>query len=177
MRSGSTEMRRRHHGAKRHLNRPPWIGKEAGNTRKRLIRFGIEHVENGADQQCVAGLLPVIAAFQRSFRVDQHIRDILDIAHLPFAAANFQQWIIGGRIRVGWIEQQHAAVPLAKAGSQGPVLSLDVMDDATARPGQKRRHHQTDALAGSGRREAEHMFRSIMPEVVTLKPAEYDPIR
>ena len=72
-------------------------------------------MKNGADEQRVASFLPVIAALERSLGVDKHIGDILDVAYLPFAAANFQQRIVGCRIRVGWIEQQHAAVPSPEA--------------------------------------------------------------
>ena len=91
--------------------------------------------------------LPVIAALERSLGVDKHVRRILNVAYLPFAAANFQQRIVGCRLRIGRIKQQHAAVPSPEARSQGPVLTLDVVDDATAPPGQKRWHHKADAFA------------------------------
>jgi hypothetical protein len=35
--------------------------------------------------------IPVIASFQCPFRIDQTIRDILDVANFPFAATDFQQ--------------------------------------------------------------------------------------
>jgi hypothetical protein len=89
-------VRRRHHGAERHFNRAFWVGEETGNAGKRLARFGVKDVENGADQQRVAGLLPMIATFDRSLRVDQYVRDILEIARLPLAATNLQQWILRG---------------------------------------------------------------------------------
>ena len=111
MRPGLAEVRRRHHGPERHLDRTLRIGEEAGDAGERLVRLGVEDMENGADQKRVAGLLPMIAPFERPFGVDQHIGDVLDVAHLPFAAANLQQRIVGGRLRVGRIEQQHAAMP------------------------------------------------------------------
>ena len=46
------------------------------------------------------------------------------------------------------------------------------MDDATSRPSQKRRDNKSDALAGSGRREAQHMLRSIMPQILSLDTPE-----
>ena len=46
------------------------------------------------------------------------------------------------------------------------------MDDATSRPGQERRDNKADALAGSGRREAQHMLRSIVPQILSLEPPE-----
>jgi hypothetical protein len=39
-----TEMRRRHHGAERHLDRVFRVGEEAGNARKRFVCFGIKHM-------------------------------------------------------------------------------------------------------------------------------------
>jgi hypothetical protein len=38
---------------------------------------------------------------------------------------------------------------------QRPVLALDVVHDCRPRPGQQCRHHEADALAAAGRREAE----------------------
>src|SRR5713101_4073867 len=67
-------------------------------------------------------------------------------------------------------------MPATEARSQGPVLPLDVVDDTTTRPGQKRRYHETNAFTGPGRREAQHMLRSIVPQVVTLETPEYDTV-
>ena len=64
----------------------------------------------------------------------------------------------------------------AKAGCQIPVLALDVMDNAAPWPGQERRHHQPNALARSGRCKAEDVFRAIMPQIVAIQLAEYDPV-
>ena len=88
----------------------------------------------------------------------------------PFAAPNLEQRIVGGARRVGRIEQQHAAEPRAPAGRQRPVLALDVVDDRRARPGQQRRHDQADALAAAGRREAQHMLRTVVAQIVA-RPA------
>ena len=117
---------------------------------QRLVRLGVEHVQDGADQQRVAGLLPVIAPLQRAFRVDQDVGDVLDVADLPFAAADLEQRIVGGaeRALVG-SNSRHAAEARAPAGGQRPVLALDVVDDRRARPGQQRRHDEADALAAT----------------------------
>jgi hypothetical protein len=64
----------------------------------------------------------------------------------------------------------------AKAGGQLPVLALDVVDDGRARPGQQRGHDQADALAGSGRREAQHMLRPVMAQIVAVVAAEHHAI-
>ena len=133
-------------------------------------------MQDGANQKGVTGLFPMIATFQRSFGIDQNVGDILDVAHLPFTAANFQQRIVGGRLCIGRIEQQDAAMPATKARGQGPVLALDVVDDAAARPGQQRRHDQTDTLAGPGRSEAQHVFRPIVTQIVALELAEDDTV-
>ena len=116
------------------------------------------------------------STLQRSLRVDQDISDILDVAHLPFAAANFQQRIVGRRLRISRIEQQNAAVSGPETRGQVPVLALDIVHDAATRPGQERRYYQANALARPGRRETQHVFRSIMPEIIALQLAEHDAI-
>ena len=151
----------------------PRLNKKDG---ERFVWLGVENMKNGADQQSVAGFLPVIAALERSLGVDKHVRRILNVAYLPFAAANFQQRIVGCRLRIGRIKQQHAAVPSPEARSQGPVLTLDVVDNATAWPGQQGRYHETNTLSGRGRRKAQHMLRSIMAQVIALEPSEHDAI-
>ncbi len=124
----------------------------------------------------MAGFLPMVATFERPFRVHQHIGDVLDIAHLPFSATNLKQRVVRCRLRVCRVEQQHAAVPRTKARRQTPILALDVMDNATAWPGQQGRHHKADTLAGSGRCKAQHMFRPIVTQVVALELAEHDTV-
>ena len=64
----------------------------------------------------------------------------------------------------------------AETRRQGPILALDVMDNAAARPGQKRRYHETNTLAGPGRRKAQHVLRPIMAEVTALESSEHDAI-
>src|SRR6476620_7705808 len=124
----------------------------------------------------MAGLLPMVPLVERSLGVDQHIGDVLDVTYLPFAAADFQQRIVRRRLGVGRIKQQHAAVLRAVTGGELPVLALDVVDDRRAWPGQERRHDQADAFAGTGRREAQHMLRAVVTEIVLAEPAEHDAI-
>ena len=64
----------------------------------------------------------------------------------------------------------------AKACCQIPVLALDVVDDGRARPSQKRRDHQTDAFAGSGRCKAKDMFRAIMAKMGLVQLAQNNAI-
>jgi hypothetical protein len=62
------------------------------------------------------------------------------------AAAHLEQRIVGAERRlVGSNSSTRPAC--AKAGGQGPVLALDVVDDRRARPGQQRRDDEADALA------------------------------
>ena len=89
------EVRRGHHRAQRRLDRTARIGEEVGDAGERLVGLGIEHVQDRADQQRMAGLLPVVPALQRALRIDQDVGDVLDVANLPFAAADLQQRIVG----------------------------------------------------------------------------------
>ena len=177
MRSRVAQMGRRHHRLQRRLDRALGIGEEGGDAGEGLVRLGVEDMQDGADQQRVAGLLPVVAALQRAFRIDQHVGDVLDVADFPFAAAHLEQRIVGGGRRIGRVEQQHAAMPGAKAGGQRPVLALDVVDDGRARPGQQRGDDEADALAGPRGREAEHMLRTVVAEIVAIQLSEHDAVR
>jgi hypothetical protein len=46
------------------------------------------------------------------------------------------------------------------------------MDDATSRPSQECGNNKSDALSGSGWREAQHMLRSIVPQILSLDTPE-----
>jgi hypothetical protein len=48
----------------------------------------------------------VIAPLQRAFGVDQDVGDVLHVPDLAHAAPHFEQWVVGGRTRVGRVEQQ-----------------------------------------------------------------------
>jgi len=81
--------------AQRRLDRSLGVGQKIGDAGERLVGFRIEDVQNGADKQRVAGLLPVISAFQRTFGVNENVGDILNITHLGGPASHLQQWIVG----------------------------------------------------------------------------------
>ena len=171
-------MRRRHHGLAGSCSIGRFgVGQEVGDAGERLVGFGVEHMEDRADQERVAGLLPVIAPFQRALGIDQDIGDVLDVAHFGVAAPDFEQRIVGGGCRIGRIEQQHAAEPRPPAGRELPVLALDVVDDGRSGPGQERRDDEPDALAGAGRRKAEHMLRPVVPKIVAAEATKHDAVR
>ena len=91
------EMVGRHHLAQRVLERALRIGEEGGDPRQRLFLFGIEDMQDGADQQRVAGLFPMVAPLQRAFGVDQNVGDVLHVADFVRALADFEQRIVAGR--------------------------------------------------------------------------------
>ena len=72
------------------------IGQEIGDAGERLVRLGIEDMQDRANEEAVAGLLPMIAAVERSFRIDQDVGDVLDVAHFLVAAPHLQQRIVSG---------------------------------------------------------------------------------
>ncbi len=171
------EMGSHHHRLQRRLDAALGVGQKIRDTGECLVLFGVENVQDRADQQRVTGLLPVIAFFQRALGIDQNVGDVLDIAHFPFATADFQQRIVGGRIRIRRIEQQRATMLGTEAGCELPVLTLDVVDDGRSRPGQQRRDDEANAFARSGRCETQHMLGSVMAEVSVVKPAEHHTVR
>ena len=85
----------------------------------------------------IGSSFPNGSALERAFRIDQHVGDVLDIADFPFAAAYFEQRIVGGRCRVGGSNAARGR-PGAEAGGQRPVLALDVVHDRRTRPCQQR---------------------------------------
>src|SRR5258706_15770008 len=95
MRSRLAQMRRRHHRFQGGLNRAPGVGQEGGDASESLVRFGVEHMKYGTDQQRMAGLLPVVPAFERAFWIDEDVGDILDVANFPLALPHFQQGLAG----------------------------------------------------------------------------------
>ena len=170
-------MRRRHHRAQRRLDRALGIGEEVGDAGERLVRLGVEHMQDGADQQRVAGLLPVVPPFERAFRVDQDVGDVLDVAHLPFAAAHLQQRIVGGaRALVGSNSRTrpNRARQPAVSVQFSPLMSWTIAD-----PGQVRSVGTTrpTPLPRSGRREAQHMLRAVVAEVAVAPAAEQHAVR
>ena len=125
----------------------------------------------------MAGLLPVVPLLQRAFGIDQHVGDVLDVPDFPLAAADLEQWVVSGALRIRRIEQQHIAEPRAPPSRESPVLALDVMDDGGARPGQQRRHDQANALARSCWREAQDMLRPMVAEIDATPEAEKNAVR
>jgi len=62
---------------------------KAGKAGRRLVGFGgIERVEDGADQERMAGFLSMVPPLQRPFRIYHDVRDILDVTHFGVAAAD-----------------------------------------------------------------------------------------
>ena len=173
MRPRLAEMRSGHHRPERSLDGSARIGEEGRHPGEGLVLLGVEHMQDRPDQERVACLLPVVPLVQGAFRVDQHVGDVLHVAHFPFALADLQQGIIGRGGGIGGIKQQDAAVPGPEAGGELPVLALDVVDDAAPGPGQERGHDEADALAAPRRGEAQHVLGAIMAQIVPAKPAEH----
>src|SRR3546814_13080987 len=81
----------------------------------------------------------MVALLQRAFGIDQNVRDVLHVAHFMRAASNLQQWVVGGRLRIGRVEQQAMREARAPPCGDLPVLALDVVDDGGRGPAQERR--------------------------------------
>ena len=170
MRAAVAEMQRRHHRAQRRLDRALRIGQEIGDAGERLVRFGIEDVQDGADQQRVAGLLPMIAPLQRAFGIDQDVGDVLDVAHLRRRRAGLRAAdcrrtdaaLVGSNSST---RPKRARQPAVRA-QFSPLISWTMRG---AGPGEQRRDDEADALAGPGRREAQDMLGAIMAQIVVAR--------
>ncbi|MNV52982.1 hypothetical protein D3C71_1451010 [compost metagenome] len=114
----------------------------------------------------------MVSAFERPFGVDENVGDVLNVAHLERSRPHLHQGVVGGALRIGRIEHQDGSKAGAPSGGQGPVLALDVVNERRAAPGQEGRHHQTDALARAGRREAQHMLGSVVAQIPAVHLAQ-----
>ena len=101
----------RHHPLERCDERAIGIGKEGRYACERLLLFRVEHVQDRPDQKRMAGLFPMVALVERALGIDQDVGDVLDVADFPFSPANLEQGVVGCRLRIGRIEQQHATMP------------------------------------------------------------------
>ena len=90
-----------HHLLQCRGERPLRIGQEGRDAGESLLLLGVEDVEDRADQQRMAGFLPMVAPLECAFRVNQDIGDILNVADLLDAPTDFEQRIIFGRGCVG----------------------------------------------------------------------------
>jgi len=167
---------RRHHGPQRGLDRPPGVGEKARDASERLVRLGVEDVQDGPDQERVTGLLPMVPPLQRAFGIDQDVSHVLDVADLGISLPDLEQRVVGSAQGIGRIKQEDAAEARATARSQLPVFALDVVNDCRARPREQGRDDKADALARSRRGKAEHMLGPCVAQIFAFKPAEHDAI-
>ena len=116
----------------------------------------------------------MVALLERAFGVDQHVRDVLDVADFLIAATHLEQRIVGGRARIGRIEVEAVREKLPPPGGDREVLALDVMDDGGPGPGQQRRNNEADALARAGRRECHDVLRPVVAQVVLVGATKKD---
>src|SRR3546814_19132568 len=123
----------------------------------------------------MAGLLPVIAAFERAFRIYQDVGDVLDVADFVGAAANLEQRVVASRAGIGRIEEQAVRETLAPACGQLPVLALDIVDDRRDRPAEPRRPDTAEALAAPGRAEGREVAGARVTEMARTATAEEKP--
>ncbi len=164
-RIGRPKMVGRHHPPQRGDERALRIGEEARDPRERLLLLGVEDVEDGADQQRVAGLLPMVAPLERAFGIDEDVGDVLDVADLVRAAADLEQRVVAGRAGVCRVEQQ--AMREARAPAGGQLQFSPLMSWMTAEPVQPRSVGTTSPtpLPAPGRRKGHDMLGTVMAQV------------
>src|SRR3546814_6697647 len=88
------------------------------------------------------------------------------------AASNLQQWVVGGRLRIGRVEQQAMREARAPPCGDLPVLALDVVDDGGRGPAQERRNDKTHAFARARGREGQDMLWPFVAQVLAIMLAE-----
>ena len=84
------QMVRGHHDPEGLLEGAVGIRQKARDLREGLFFFGVENMQDGANQKGVAGLFPMGAPLEGAFRIDQNVRNVLDIANLVRAFADLQ---------------------------------------------------------------------------------------
>ena len=84
-----------HHDAQGGDKTALWVGEEGCHAGERLLLLlGIEDVKDGADQQRMAGLFPMIAAFERALGINEDIGDVLDVADLVNTPPHLKQRVV-----------------------------------------------------------------------------------
>lgn len=104
--AATAQVLRRRHPVQSQLERASRVTEEVSDAAQRLVLARVEHMQDGADQQRVRGLFPVVAAFECAVGIDQNIGHVLHVAHFMRAAPDFQQRVVGGRLRIGRVKQQ-----------------------------------------------------------------------
>jgi hypothetical protein len=91
------------------------IGEKGSDAGERFLLLGVEDVQDGAGEQRVRALLPVVAPGPRPFRVDQDVGDVVNVPHLVESPARLQQRVEAGGDRTGGfatgVEAQSGAAP------------------------------------------------------------------
>ena len=166
----SPEMRRRHHGAQRRLDRPPGIGQKVRDAGERLVGLGVEDVEDRADQQRMAGLLPMIAPFERAFRDRPGCRRRSG-RRVPRCRRGGPRATDCRRRSRGLVGSNSSTRP--KRARQ-PAVSCQfspLMSWTIAEPGQVSSVGITrpTPLPRARRREAQHVLRSVVAQIVSRR--------
>ena len=120
--------------------------------------------------------------------IDEHVGDVLGVAHLERAAAHSRgAGCTGRRIRplfeVGSnLRQRFPSAPARQPAVWAQFSPLMSWTSDAPRPGEQGRDHPAHALARARRRESEHVLRARMAEVrprvpfVALEDPEEDPV-
>ena len=151
------------------------IGEEGRDARERLVLLGVEDMEDRADEQRVAGLLPMVAPLERAFGVDQDVGDVLDVADLVRRRGELRaaDCSAPSAASVGLNSRQ------CEKRERQPAVSCQfspLMSWMTAEPVQRQqgRNDQADALAAARRREGHDMLGAVVAEIVGRRAAEED---
>jgi hypothetical protein len=81
-------------------------------------------MQDGPDQQRVAGLLPVVSPFERAFRIDEHVGEIMHVTDFPFTSPDLDQRVVGGAVGIGRIEQQRSPETATTIAAMPPDAAL-----------------------------------------------------
>ncbi len=153
-----------------------WIGQEVRDARERFVLFDVKDMEDGADKERMARLLPMVAALERAIRIDQDVGDALRVPDLTCAPAYLKQRIIMGGADIRRIEQETVGEACPPSRRDAPVFTLDVMHEDRAGPAEQGRNNQADALAASCRSDGEDVLGPFMTQIGAAELAEEDAI-
>ena len=141
------------------------VGQEVDAATERLVALGVENVEDQTDEKPVGGAVPVIA-HSITIRIDQDVGNILRVADLLGAKPDLFERVVAGALAlgVGRVESQAARAQLLRPPprGQGPVLTLDVVDEDRVGPAEQVGQHEPDTLAGAGGCKDENVLGSVV---------------
>ena len=149
--------------------RPGEHVRQIGETRDAPFeRRFIANVQDHSRRDGSCGILPVALLRAVLTGTDDHVGDILGVAHVTWREETHLAQRIESRARLLLNRRKleaEMALTAAKPRRLRPILTFDVIDHRALSPSQERRNHQAHAFAAPRWRERKNMLWPVVAEI------------